>query len=401
MVLLDPRICAFSILFLFLVTKVAPTNTTLNPIILPAPPGPYVTELKIQVMVDTSRPDPYNSSERYRRLLTSVFTPVPKSECSKICDAQYMPPIMAADTDEAIGTTEQLFERFKLSGICCGAASPGYESTHDTQVPPLLIWSPGFGESRLEWSAMAQYVASYGYEVITVDHPGDAKITEFPDGEIVRGIFSTNATTQQRTFALNVATQDVLFVIDSYSKGTCGASRMYGSDKKLGVIAHGAMAAQAMLNDSLNGHPGRIAGGVNLDGLFYGPVLTDGIGAGEKSFLLWVPPSGPKNITNWNEWWSVTDELDQGDWQKELSLANSTQGTFTDYPLLADVSGFRESDPKAVDAEFGTINGVRSTNVLATYISAFFDMALKGEEEPLLNGSSNAYPEVSFVRSSP
>ena len=56
---------------------------------------------------------------------------------------------------------------------------------------------------------------------------------------------------QQRVFALNVETQDVLFVIDSYSKGTCGASRMYGSDKKLGVIAHGAIAAQEMLSMTL------------------------------------------------------------------------------------------------------------------------------------------------------
>ncbi len=145
---------------------------------------------------------------------------------------------------------------------------------------------------------MAQYVASYGYEVVTVDHPGDADITEFPEGEIVLSVYGANSTAQQKVFALNVETQDVLFVIDSYSKGTCGASRRYGSDRKLGVIAHGAIAAQAMLNDSLNGHPGRIAGGVNIDGVFNGPVLTDGIGAGEKSFLLWVPPSGPNNVTS-------------------------------------------------------------------------------------------------------
>src|SRR6266487_5241348 len=116
-----------------------------------------------------------------------------------------------------------------------------------------------------------------------------------------------------------------------------------------------SIAAQAMLNDSLNGYPGRNAGGVNPDGVFNGPVLTDGIGAGEKSFLLWVPPSGPNNVTSWNEWWSITDELDQEDWRKEISIANSTQGTFTDYPLLADVSGSRKSDPEAVDATLGTI----------------------------------------------
>ena len=57
-------------------------------------------------------------------------------------------------------------------------------------------------------------------------------------------------------------------------------------------------------------------------------------------------------------------------------------------------------DPKAVDSVLGTINGTRSINILATYISAFFNMALKGQNEPLLMGPSTAYPEVSLVRSS-
>ena len=155
-----------------------------------------------------------------------------------------------------------------------------------------------------------------------------------------------------------------------------------------------------MLNDSLNGHPGRIAGGVNLDGVFVGLALSDGLGAGDKSFLIWVPPSGPDNITNWDEWWNTTGKLDRADWQKELSIANSTQGTYSDFPLVVDISGYRQVDPKAVDAAFGTINGVRSTSILTTYISDFFDMALKGEKEPLLIGPSESYPEVSFLRSS-
>jgi hypothetical protein len=392
----------FSFFFLCFVTGVTPANTTLSPIILPAPPGPYVTKFKIQVMVDTSRPDPYNSSEKSRRLVTSVFTPVLKSDCSNICDAQYMPPATAAVEDKGIGATEPLFERFKLSGICCNASTPRYgqTSTEDTYTPPLIIWFPGFSLSRLLYSATAQYIASYGYEVITVDQPGDAGITEFPDGEIVSGVYGGNITAEERVVALNIETEDVLFVIDSYSKGTNGASRIYGTEKKVGIIAHGAVAAQAMLNDSLNGNPGRIAGGVNLDGRYEGPVLTDGMGAGKKSSLLWVPPSGPEIPATWDEWWNITGKLDHGDWQKELCIANSTQGSYSDLPLLADISGFRKVGPTGVNATIGTINGVRLTSILTTYTTAFFDMALKGEKEPLLSGPSNDYPEVSFVRSS-
>jgi hypothetical protein len=172
---------------------------------------------------------------------------------------------------------------------------------------------------------------------------------------------------------------------------------------KFGVIGHQAIAAQAMLNDSLNGHPGRIAGGVNLDGVVAGPVLTEGIGAGKKFFMLWDNANrnsltGPDNVPSFTAWWNITDKLNSRDWRVELSLANSTIGTFSDLPLLADISGFREKEPGPVDALLGTINGVRSISIETTYISAFLDMALKGKKEPLLSGPSMAFPEVGFVR---
>jgi hypothetical protein len=71
-----------------------------------------------------------------------------------------------------------------------------------------------------------------------------------------------------------------------------------------------------MLNDSLNGHPGRIAGGVSLVGAFYGPVLTNGIGEGKKSFLMWDNAGnsnlpGPTNVPSWTQFWNITDELDK------------------------------------------------------------------------------------------
>lgn len=70
-------------------------------------------------MVDTSRPDPYNSSESYRRLLTSVFAPVPKSECSKLCSTQYMPAAVATAYDESLSPEQPISARPQLSGICC------------------------------------------------------------------------------------------------------------------------------------------------------------------------------------------------------------------------------------------------------------------------------------------
>lgn len=82
----------------------------------------------------------------------------------------------------------------------------------------------------------------------------------------------------------------------------------------------------------------------------------------------------------------------------ELSLVNSTTTTFTGLPILADISGFRETNPGPIDSALETINGVRSMSILIAYISNFFDMALNGKKETLLSDPSKAYPEVDCVK---
>jgi hypothetical protein len=51
-------VCTFPVLRL---APVHAQNTTLPPIVVPTPPGPYATRMEINVIVDTSHPDPYNS----------------------------------------------------------------------------------------------------------------------------------------------------------------------------------------------------------------------------------------------------------------------------------------------------------------------------------------------------
>jgi hypothetical protein len=139
---------------------------------------------------------------------------------------------------------------------------------------------------------------------------------------------------------------------------------------------------------TLNGYPGRIAGGVNIDGQIYGPVLTDGLGPGKKFSLLWESASGPADVTGWDTWWNITSELNPGDWQKEPRIENSTKATLSEPALVVEVSGQ------------GTNNALSVMGILFTYTVALFDMVLKGQKEPLLSGPSEAYPEVIFVRSS-
>lgn len=55
-----------------------------------------------KVIVDTSHPDPYNSSLKYNRILTSIYTPVSKIHCSEHCEDAYYPPATAAFADKSL-----------------------------------------------------------------------------------------------------------------------------------------------------------------------------------------------------------------------------------------------------------------------------------------------------------
>jgi hypothetical protein len=123
----------------------------------PAAPGPCVTTLKIQVMVDTSRPDPYNSSESYRRLLTSVFAPVPKSECSKLCNTQYMPAAVAAAYDESLSPEQPISARAQLSGICCRA----FLSCQARAAPSHRVPLDGFSQRQSDAVASSDTSSPY------------------------------------------------------------------------------------------------------------------------------------------------------------------------------------------------------------------------------------------------
>jgi hypothetical protein len=44
----------------------------------------------------------------------------------------------------------------------------------------------------------------------------------------------------------------------------------------------------------------------------------------------------------------------------------------------------------------GPINGQRGMAIITDYLLAFFDHTLKGQAQPLLDGPSPNYPEVTF-----
>ena len=324
--------------------------------------------------------------------MVSVFYPIiNSSECEPLQTLSYMPLATAQFWDQefaAYNVTNATLEDIGISA-CRQNASVGPLCNGNHQ--PIVIFSGGLGASRQIYSGMAQSVASHGYLVVTIDHPYDAYVVEYPDGTLVYGNITTDA---QETLDLTTRVQDVSFLLDQLSLNatvqrvipgaTCGLN--VSNVAMFGHSLGGATAAEAMLSDT------RIAGGLNMDGSFLGPVIQRGL---DRPFLIFNRPNSTRlTFANFAEMWSHL----RG-WKLELTLANAEHITFSDVPLVTELMGWSPFTSTAYNpgASLGTLDGKRAFDVITAYLVAFMDFVLKGVESEILQVASPLYPEVSIV----
>lgn len=358
--------------------------------LIPPPLGPYSTLITTTMLTDVIRLDPFAPTNTSRVLMVSVYSPIPSSQCSNLSSTEYMPDKTANFYDQTygpLGIPVGTFESLKLQ-VCT--------QIHRKYRPrqyPVVLFSPGLGNSRLEYGAIAQSVASNGYIVISIDHTYDASIVEFPDGSVILG--ADIETEEQITFALAVRAQDVTFVLNqlripSFSRSFFLDSSCQLNIKNVGIFGHslgGATALASMANDT------RLSGGVNLDGTFFGPAIQQGT---KRPFLL-VGHEG-KNQSTDPSWGATWPELKA--WKLELEVLGTQHGSFTDLPLLVDVLGLAPYLPPAVIELLGSITGPRSLEIMRVFVGAFFDKVLRGEGSEILRKATPAYPEVVFIAKS-
>jgi len=240
------------------------------------------------------------------------------------------------------------------------------------------------------YNAMVQSVTSFGFVVLSIDHPYDAEFVEFPDGSIV--LAANISSDAQIAQAVDTRAKDVSFVLNEMKKASTvrqfiPSIRTGLKTQRVAMFGHslgGAAAAAAMMVDS------RIIGGANLDGTFFGPVVERGV---RNPFLIFAHEG--KNQSTDPSWGSIWPHL--GKKKLELMLSGAQHGTFTDMPILIDTLGIAEQLPSQVKDLTGTLSGARARDVITAYVVAFLDSVVYGcQVSSLLQGPSKFYPEVSF-----
>ena len=325
--------------------------------------------------------------------MVTVFYPIlSASECEPLQTISYMPRATAQIWDQELATygfTNASLEDFGISACRRNASAAPSCPGKDL---PIVIISPGQGASRQLYSGMAQSVASNGYLVISIDHPYDALVVEYPEGTLIYGLNIT--TDAQNDLDLATHVQDVDFLLDQLDTRDSVQNVIPGAScgfnvSHVAMFGHsfgGATTAEAMLSDS------RIAGGLNMAGTFYGSVVQLGL---DRPFMLFdIPSSTRLKYGNFAETWSHL----RG-WKLELSLTNAAHSTFMDILLLTRLLGWSpfNSTSTGLGSVLGTLDGVRAFDVITTYVTAFVDFVQKGVESNLLRAPSAPYPEITLV----
>jgi predicted dienelactone hydrolase len=380
---------------------------------LPAPAGPYpigTTELHL---VQHGRPDPW-SPNTTRELMISVWYPAVPAPRYPV--APYLPPGLAG-----------LYETHSAAaplGLPAGRIDWHGAKTHARTMAPVLprpggypvvLYSPGGGNSRALGTIGVQDLASRGYVVVTVDHPGETAVA-FPRDRVrpagLPDITDPAELEKAKERFMAAREADIRFTLDQLDILAAGrnpdAERRalpHGLSRALdlsavGMFGHsagGLTAARTMYSDR------RIDAGVNMDGWFqFGDNHPER--GSDRPFLFFGARSHPDDPvlhgdvrTHLTEpLWRVFWDNSTG-WKLDLTVPDGRHYTFTDAQwFLPAVAG-----PLGIDTQstIGTVDPQRITAAQNDYLAAFFSQHLKDRPQPLLNGPSPRYADlVTFVR---
>ncbi|KAL1633754.1 hypothetical protein SLS58_010943 [Diplodia intermedia] len=292
---------------------------------------------------------------------------------------------------------------------------------------PTLIFTPGAGGLVAIYKAYLGELASHGFTVVAVDHPGEALYTAVPPGHPGApgvagppGIMSgaADAGTYSQIYDYRVA--DVRAVMGAPILPALVAARGAPlNTTHLGVWGHsigGAGAAGVIIaaleeesddyDDYAHPPPKRYRAGANLDGAYTNllrAVRPNETAAGTAAPDLRTPflelasarfhgredgGGGPGADTTW-----ALFNRNQSAWLRDVYVDGTAHLDYTDLPLLVDGLGFRGAVGGGANSSLplGSIAGKRSTEVVTGLLLRFFGEMVGGGVPAGLRGSADEF----------
>jgi dienelactone hydrolase len=371
---------------------------------LPAPTGSYAVGRAIydwtdSATLDTLAPVP----EAKRELLVWIWYPSVAGP-SVALTADYVPAHMRPKGDYASAPL-----MFRL--LTRDPAKVHGHSLRDSDLSPqqrsypLLIMRAGASAPVVNYSTLAEDLASHGYVVVGFDAPYRTNVVVFPDGRAMtrrpennpEAAFGAADSTRLINRVLSAWTGDITFVLDRLQR--LNASDSSGKFKgrldmaRVGVFGHsfgGATAAQFCHDDS------RCKAGVDLDGAPVGSVIRDGL---HQPFMFvlsdQIHSNDPETRQVLADIRSIYDRLPSGG-RLRIAIRGANHFTFSDDGAL-----LKSPIVRGALRLFGKlgIDGRRQLAVTAYSVHSFFDAYLQDpSRSPPFRISSPLYPEIQVLQ---
>ncbi|MBV8632462.1 MAG: hypothetical protein JOZ83_16155 [Silvibacterium sp.] len=266
---------------------------------------------------------------------------------------------------------------------------------------PVLLFSPAWGGRRTQNTYLIEDLASHGFLVAGIDHPGNSGPTLYEDGHVSEpasgdamdfAVLSLEQLYQEGANEAKRQAADAIGVLNALATMNQDAMTPFHQRldlTRVGALGHsfGATAgAEAAIED------GRIKAVLDLDGSIFGRMQHEGL---EKPFMMIAedaavfPPGATKSaVDRINEALSKSDEAAIGVYGGYMVfLHGSSHTSFTDRNLF---SHFRRLSGA------GKIPTDREYEIIRAYALAFFDKTLRGADPALLREVPGPYSEATL-----
>jgi len=344
--------------------------------IFPKPTGIYNVGTKSLHLTDKSRDETKNlEPELFREIMAQVWYPTEQKQT----------PLTHYAADYVINSLKDIFKNFpdvtkedlsELDSIQTHAMPDAKIS--EKGLFPLIIVSHGYYGSRFYFSAYCEELASNGYIVLAIDHTYDSGITQFPDKRTVPFKLITTANQESDEFynhfhtRLEIRTSDISFILDQIPTTFLANKVNMNKIGALGCSLGGEAVIQIATQDK------RIKAIAVMDGFPVGPELPDSLSTPLMVFFA--------EKTNWSDLKCSEKKKEEFANQTKaykklcdytITMKNADHVIFTDFALFNHLDLFKKIPATASHFKIGQKDGFKATEIICTYLKAFFDRHLR------------------------
>ncbi|KAL5383722.1 hypothetical protein DPSP01_005826 [Paraphaeosphaeria sporulosa] len=360
---------------------------------LPAPSGPYNVGFTQHIFNHSTPNDP--TSGPGTSYLTSIFYPT-RSSLAPNTSVPYFDPTSAAIWGEVFNILPADLESLETTLQWQAPLLSAKDDVERVKDRPTLVFSPGGGMNAAYFTSLLSDLASQGYTVLALDHPGEAPYLPLPYGN--PGVVGWDIY-MPYSDALIVEIYEFRRADMLHLLGPSGFPALvetygaYFNTEAYGAFGHsigGATATGAMDRNR------NIIAGFNIDGGLFGDSVNASM-HGRPYFMTMNPNHLAQDADSWPAFATryYNESKTAPGWLDWTTVEGSAHLAFSDVALWVELLPQIPNTTAQVD--LGNVTGTRMDSLLKSYAGAFWEFVRGGEYDgKLLDGEVEEWPEVVF-----